>query len=118
MTPTIPISNDSLALMEQIKGIILDPAIALLNASVDKLAIDLALYFNGSLDNHLLADLTTQCQAAREFPLTQPMISQLIKAGRLKTYTEVRLVRRSEIKHYLETKSKPKPKPGMPKIPK
>lgn len=104
--------------MEQIKGLILTPAIELLNESVNKLAVDLALYFSGSLDNHLLADLTTQCQAAREFPLTQPMISQLIKAGRLNVYTEVRLVRRSEVKHYLETKSKPKPKAGLPKVPK
>lgn len=88
-------SNDRTKLIERVFQVFIRPGI--------EQAIE---YLSGNLTDIDYEDLCTQKQASREFPLSQPRIAQLIKSKRIGSYTELKLVRRSEIRIYLDNKAR------------
>lgn len=62
----------------------------------------LMLHMQGVDNKALEADLCSQARIAREMHVTRGYINQLVNSGKVKLYTDERLVRRSEVRQYIE----------------
>lgn len=83
-----------------------DQLLELVVTSIKPTLRELSEYVIQERFERLADDLESQSSAARLLGISQPRINQLIRSGKINVYTARRLVRVSEIKHYLANKTR------------